>query len=455
MSERIKFSVFVMLLFSCFFAFSQGQMAKNIKLPGYNLPDTCEARYPVGFTGICFSKGALFAVGSGCNDHHAICRIDTSNGAFDLHDVKGTGDLTDLRGISAFGSDYLVVDLDSNCIFQLNSNFERQHTYMKGEFTNSADKHADPIGVVGISVNARYNLVYVLSGRGQLRCLKYDRRKGMVEAAPIIQLPSEGGARYSDLYCDPGKNTLSFLLIKANGKALHIVNWDLQKGIPGKQLEDVDLTNEVAGFMEVDSLTGIAFEGLTKDDKNNYYIISNNLTGKSKTWLVQFQLGPQSNNRAELTKSEIEYKLKHSSLHSDEVCFNDTTLRKIDNPRVLAEKLSKVLKDSQAVGGKIVESTSGGEVVYKMNSTSTYQVEFDYFSCEVRFSCDVKISSKAVYINFHNFSATKKMKNDPQNIETRTFMQLMSKDYHGPLRYQKLLDEAPKHILPLFTGLKK
>ena len=286
--KKISFYLLLFLAYVLPLKFLSAQSPKPVQSPMIDTKDVGEIK---GASGIYLHKDILYVIPERCGE---IIQLNTSGikkaPPITLKEMPSS--IKTLEGITIINDHFFLIDEDRPRVYK----FKMDGKYVDQYSFNAINLDADANdGFEGIAYNQDKNLLYVLHERAKLNSkyqaviytLEFNEKLAVFKTVNTILIPLEKGLfRYSDI-CFKNNHLKA---IKSRKDEYYIYDIDIDSnGIP--QLEPhysrTDLTKFVSDAIEYNEkkdskanrMYSTNLEGITLDEKNNIYLISDNMDG--------------------------------------------------------------------------------------------------------------------------------------------------------------------------------
>ncbi|MCF0051651.1 SdiA-regulated domain-containing protein [Dyadobacter sp. LJ53] len=232
-----------------------------------------------GASGVYFYKDRLYIIPERCLE---IIEIDVKGHSKRSIPLKGMpSTMTTLEGITIANGYFLLIDEEKPRIYKVDmqGNYEEEYRF------NADPEHKDNDGFEGIAFNADKKLLYVLHERAKVESsyqaiiytLSFEEDLSVLQTVDTLFLPlGNGDFRYTDICFKNNK----FMAIKSKKGEYFINDFDFENGVISKSgYSKREISKSISDFLMMNKDYSSNLEGITLDEKNNIYLISDNMDG--------------------------------------------------------------------------------------------------------------------------------------------------------------------------------
>ena len=255
-----------------------------------NIPLPAEMDKQVCISGLVFNNGNLFLASERCP---LIVESDLNGKILNTHRMNVPQEF-EMEGITTYQNKLYLVSENVAALYEFdpsNGSFRQVHT---GAPLPGKTKNGD--GMEGIAANARNGRFYLLRERNEERTASQIFTYVVKENAGTISLEMESGIqfplenpqwRYSDICYDEANSRLVMLKSYSKGKSRQQFIETVDINAEGKLLEETKKDLPVTNFSSISNQYknqdySMNLEGITLDAQGNFFIVSDNTSGKAR-----------------------------------------------------------------------------------------------------------------------------------------------------------------------------
>ncbi len=255
-----------------------------------NIPLPPEMDKQVCISGMVYNNGNLFLASERCP---IIIESDPTGKILNTHRMSVPQEF-EMEGITTYKDKLYLVSENVAALYEFDPATGSFRQVGTGSALPGKTKNGD--GMEGIAANAKNGRFYLLRERNENRTaseiftylVKEDGGKVSLELETSIQLPLENSQwRYSDICFDEANSRLILLKSYSKGKTRQQFIETLDIGAEGQLLAGPIRDLPVENFSSIsnqykDQDYSMNLEGITLDAEGNFFIVSDNTSGKAR-----------------------------------------------------------------------------------------------------------------------------------------------------------------------------